>query len=99
MKRTLSAVEARQRFGEVLEGVFYRGDEVVIERAGKPMAVVVPLRRYESMERSRERLFELIDSAQSHNKDVPHEVIETDVAEAIKEARAQKRSGAARRSG
>jgi hypothetical protein len=36
MKRRLSAVEARKRFGELLEGVHYRDDEVVIERAGKP---------------------------------------------------------------
>lgn len=91
MKRTLSAVEARQRFGEVLEGVFYRGDEVVIERAGKPMAVVVPLRRYESMERSRERLFELIERNWERNKNVPYEEIQRDVDEAIREVRAQRK--------
>ena len=33
MKRKVSAVEARRRLGEILEGVYYRGDEVVIERA------------------------------------------------------------------
>jgi len=43
MKRRLSAVEARKKLGEVLDGVYYRGDEVVIERAGKPLAVVVPI--------------------------------------------------------
>jgi prevent-host-death family protein len=52
MKRTLSAVEARQKLGEILESVYYRGDEVVIERAGKPMAVVVPARLYENIERA-----------------------------------------------
>jgi len=97
LKRKLSAMEARQRFGEVLEGVYYRGDEVVIERAGKAMAAVVPIERYESMERSRERLFELIEKAQERNKDVPYEVIEKEVATAIKEVRARKRSAPARR--
>ena len=50
MKRRLSAVEARKKLGEVLDGVYYRGDEVVIERAGKPLAVVVPVKLYEQHE-------------------------------------------------
>ena len=90
MKRKLSAVEARRRLGEILEGVYYRGDEVVIERAGKPMAVVIPAERYESMERSRERLFELIEKAQERNKDVPYEVIEREIELAIREVREQR---------
>ena len=91
MKRRLSAVEARKRLGELLEGVYYRGDEVVIERAGKPMAVVVPTGLYESLERSRDRLFELIEKNWERNKDVPYEVIEREVAEAIREVRAEQR--------
>ena len=54
MKRRLSAVEARKSFGEVLDGVYYRGDEVVIERAGKPLAVVVPVKLYEQQLEQRE---------------------------------------------
>lgn len=48
MKRRISAVEARKRLGDILESVHYRGDEVVIERAGKPMAVVIPAERCEA---------------------------------------------------
>ena len=92
MKRTLSAVEARKRLGEILEGVYYRGDEVVIERAGKPMAVVVPAYLYQNIERSRDRLIELIEQAQERNKDVPLEVIEAEVAAAIQEVRRHKRA-------
>ena len=90
MKRKVSAVEARKRLGELLEGVYYRGDEVVIERAGKPMAVVIPAERYESMERSRERLFELIEKAQERNRGVPYEVIEREIELAIREVREQR---------
>lgn len=87
MKRKLSAVDARKQLGEILDGVYYRGDEVVIERAGKPMAVVVPARLYESIERSRERLFELIERTQKLNRDVDPAVIEAEIAEAIREVR------------
>ena len=90
MKRKVSAVEARKRLGELLEGVYYRGDEVVIERAGKPMAVVIPAERYETMERSRERLFELIEKNWERNKDVPYEVIEREVEQAIREVREER---------
>ena len=91
MKRTLSAVEARKRLGEILEGVFYRGDEVIIERAGKPMAVVIPARVYENIEQTRRRFWELIEQAQERNKDVPFEVIEAEVAEAVREVREEQR--------
>ena len=94
MKRRLSAVEARKRLGEVLEGVFYRGDEVVIERAGKPMAVVIPASMYEQMERRRkeawDRMFELIDKAQARNKDVPAELLEAEIEQAIREVREER---------
>ena len=91
MKRTVSAVEARQRLGELLEGVYYRGDEVIIERAGKTMAVVVPAERYEAMQRSRERLFDLIEQAQERNRDVPEEITSKEIEEAIREVRSAAR--------
>jgi len=87
VKRRISAVEARKRLGEILESVYYRGDEVVIERAGKAMAVVIPAERYEAMERSRERLFELIEKNWERNKDIPYEEIEREVQQAIEEVR------------
>lgn len=89
MKRKLSAVEARKKLGEILEGVYYRGDEVVIERAGKVMGVVIPLSRYEALERSRQRLFEMIEKNWEKNKNVPVEEIERDIEEAIREVRAR----------
>jgi prevent-host-death family protein len=87
VKRRISAVEARKRLGEILEGVYYRGDEVIIERAGKAMAVVIPTSRYEAMERSRERLFQLIEKNWERNKDVPCGEVEQEVQRAIEEVR------------
>ena len=87
VKRRISAVDARKRLGEILEGVYYRGDEVVIERAGKPMAVVIPANRYEVLERSRERFFELVEENWEHNKGVPYEEIEQAIEQAMREVR------------
>ena len=87
MKRTLSAVEARKRLGEILEGVYYRGDEVVIERAGKPMAVVVPAHVYESIKASRERVFQFIEENWERTKDLSPEEVDSIVDEAVRAAR------------
>ncbi len=91
MKRRVSALEARRQLGQLLEGVYYRGDEVVIERAGKPMAVVIPMEQYESIERSRDRLMQMFAEAQERNKDVSVEEIERDIALAIAEVRRESR--------
>lgn len=97
MKRVVSAVEARQRLGELLDGAYYRGDEIVIERAGKVMAVIVPPDLYKSMERRQERLFEIIDEIQARNRNVPASVIERDIAEAIAEVRGNRKAAAKKR--
>ena len=89
MKRRVSAGDARKRLGELLEGVFYRGDEVIIERAGKPMAVVIPLQRYKILERDDERLWGFIERARERTRDVPPEVTEREIAQAIAEVRGQ----------
>lgn len=39
--KTLTVVEARANLSELLGEVFYTGQPIVIERHGKPMAVVI----------------------------------------------------------
>ncbi len=87
MKRRVSALEARKRLGEILEAVYYRGDEVVIERAGKPMAAVIPMARYAAAEASRERLFSLIEKNWERNRDVPLDEIEAEIDDAVRAVR------------
>ncbi len=50
---TMSAVEARRNFSEVMARVSYVGDRVVIERKGRPMMALISiadLRRLEAWE-------------------------------------------------
>jgi prevent-host-death family protein len=87
VKRHVNALEARRHLGELIESVYHRGDEVVIERAGKPMAVVIPASRYEAMERNRERLWELIEEIHAHNAGADPDEIQREVDEAVREVR------------
>jgi len=88
--KRVNALKARQNLGQVLEEVYYKGDRFVIERAGKPMAAVVPLKVLEDYEENKERLFTLIKQAQRRSKKVKPEAIEREVAEAVRSVRSRR---------
>jgi prevent-host-death family protein len=49
--KKINAMKVRQNFGTMLEEVFYRGDIYIVERAGKPMAAVIPLSDLEVLQK------------------------------------------------
>ncbi|HKB16605.1 MAG TPA: type II toxin-antitoxin system prevent-host-death family antitoxin [Planctomycetota bacterium] len=89
MVKTVNALRARKNLGELLEEVYYRGEEFVIERAGKPMAAVVPLSRLRGWKETRDRVFGMVEKVWKRNRSVPLSTIEREVAEAIREVRAK----------
>ncbi len=87
MLKKVNALKARQNFGQLVEEVYYKGDQFIIERAGKPMAAVVPLWQLEDRSRRRERLSANVGKVwQSHAKVQPI-VIEREVEEAVRAVR------------
>src|SRR5205809_750035 len=87
MVKKVNALKARQNLGQLLEEVYYKGDQFVIERAGKPMAAVVPLWQLEEWQKRREQFFAAVEEVQQHNQKVKPEVIEKEVREAIRAVR------------
>ena len=87
MVKKINALKARKNLGELLEEVYYKGDQYVIERAGKPMAAVVPLWQFEEWQKRRARFFETVEEAQQQNQKVKPEVVEREVAEAVRAVR------------
>lgn len=49
---TVSTMEVRKRVGDMLNRVALRGDEYLIERKGKPMAIMMPVEKAESIRRA-----------------------------------------------
>ena len=90
MRKTISAVQARGKLGQILEEVYYRGDQYIIERAGKPMAAVVPIEQYERLERARERFFALVEKIQSRSQEADPEEVERDVLAVVEAIRKQR---------
>ncbi len=52
MVKRLSAKEARDRFAEILGQVHFGKDTVIVEKAGKPVAAVIDMERYERLARA-----------------------------------------------
>ena len=89
MVKTLTALKTRQNLGEVLEEVYYKGNQYIIERAGRPMAALVPLWQLQSRDQRRERLFGMMDKLWKSAPKVNPKVIEREVAEAVRAVRAK----------
>jgi len=87
MIKKINALKARQQLGQLLEEVYYRGDQYIIERAGKPMAAVVPVWFLDAWQQRREQFFAMVDAVHARNAEVPPEVIEREVAEAVQHVR------------
>jgi len=54
MSQRVSAYRARTRFGEILDAVRYRKEPFIVEKNGRPAAVIVDLEAYQALEALRE---------------------------------------------
>ena len=91
MVKKMTALDARKKFGELLECVHEKGEQYVIERGGEPLAAVVPVWQLQDRQIRRERLFRMIGEVWQRNKRVPHKIIENEVKNAIEAVRAKQK--------
>jgi len=82
MVRKVTAMKVRDSLGRLLDEVHYRGDEVVIERAGRAMAVLVPMERYEQYRKSRQERFQALDRIKTKARRVPAKQLDEIIDEA-----------------
>lgn len=87
MVRKVSAMAVRDRLGQLLEEVYYKGDAVIIERAGRPMAVLVPPEEYERLRASRAERFRVYERIKARTKRIPGAKLDRAIAEGVRAAR------------
>lgn len=85
-EKTISAVEARVHFGEVMKRTFKSGDHFIVEKAGIPMVVIVNAQEYMRLQARADRA-QTIDRIRSKTPSIPANEIEKDVAQAIQAVR------------
>ena len=90
MEKTVGAFDARRQFGRILQDVAVRGDKVVVERHGEPIAAVVPVHVYEQWKRRREAFFAKM-RAVSEQASLSPEEAQRIAAESVQAVRAKQR--------
>jgi prevent-host-death family protein len=90
--KKISAMKARQNLGQLLNEVSIRGDSYIIERAGKPLAALVDVEKFQQLQEDR-------DAALQAVRDIWQKMREADakeVQEAIEAAVGSARNAKAR---
>ena len=87
MVRNITAIRARQNLGEVLNETYYRGDAFIVERAGKPVAAIVPIGEFRKFERERGDWFDRVAVLRARNRKSSPARLENEVAQAVKSVR------------
>ena len=63
---------------------------MVIERAGKAMAILVPVRRYEQYQRDRKERFKILDQIKAKSRKIPAKRLVAAIGEAVRASRARR---------
>lgn len=83
-------MEVRQKLGEILAKIELRGEEFIIEKGGKPSAVLIPYKKIQRIrQRAAKEIGEMFDQAaqKNPNADLTDKEIERFVEQAIHESR------------
>ena len=91
-RKQLGITEARLKLSEVVDGVRYQGDTVLLEKSGKPAAVIIPIEDYLSWREQRAAKFAVIRKIQDSVKEKFTE--EEAMALALEAQRAVRKSSA-----
>lgn len=94
--RRISAREARAHFADVLGSVHYGKEPVVVERNGKPFAVVISPDQYEVMEAALERAWTAVERMRERNADKSPEAVLEDVTAAVEAVREERHAARTR---
>ena len=83
MVKRMSAKEARNNFSDLLGLVYYSKEVVIVEKRGRPFAVVISPEDYERLLKEREERFAVFDDIRAKNPDVTLQEAQADAAREI----------------
>jgi len=89
MLKKINVRKAQQNLSQLVEEVYYKGDQYIIEQAGNPMAAVVPLWQLEDRAKRRERIFGMVRKVWQATARLRPAVIEREVGLAVRVLRAK----------
>jgi len=87
MVKKLATLKARQNLGQVMNEVALRGDEYIVERAGKPLVAIISMDRYRMLEQDRAAALEALNEIWEKMKGEEPKAIEGTIDEAVQAVR------------
>lgn len=87
MLKTIGAMKARQNLGQVMNEVALRGDDYIVERAGKPLVAIIPIEKYQRLERDWAAFWQEVKNFQEGVKDADPAELDAAIAEAVAAAK------------
>lgn len=87
MQKKISAMKARQNLGQIMNEVAIRGDDYIIERAGKPLVAIIDMEKYQRIEEDRQEALQAVRSIWSKMDGDDAEEVEGIIGEAIRATR------------
>lgn len=86
----MTAKEARDNFTDLLGAVYYGKEPIIVEKKGRPFAVVINPQEYARYRKAaKERFFEVVDSIRAGNKDKNPAAVLKDVTAEVEIVRQQ----------
>lgn len=84
----MTAKQARDNFTDLLGRVYYGKESVVVERKGRPFAVVISPESFERYKKAmKEEFFKIVDEIQSRNAHFTEDEVMKDITQAVEEVR------------
>ena len=84
MLKKISAMKARQNLGQLLNEVSIRGDAYIIERAGKPLAALVDMERFQQLQEDRSFALQALKKVWEKMAGADNQEIEDALEEALR---------------
>jgi prevent-host-death family protein len=72
---------------QIMNEVALRGDDYIVERAGKPLVAIISMEKYEVIQKERDAALQALDQIWDKMKDEEIEVVENTINEAIRATR------------
>jgi prevent-host-death family protein len=94
--RHMSAREARANFGDLLGMVHYTKVPVIVEKKGRPYAVVISLEDYQRLQQDQEQAWAAVDRIRERNDNANPEDVLRDITNEVEAVRQERYEAAAK---
>jgi prevent-host-death family protein len=87
MLKKISAMKARQNLGRIMNEVSLRGDDYIIERAGKPLVAVISIEKFQALQKDKAAAAAAFEQILGKMKDEDPKAVAKTINEAVKAAK------------